>query len=148
MTLPVSTYGIVRASDRAVVFPERVHGELSKVLSFVMNAGNSEVKLAVNLMFVGAQEMAELANAATGSVDGTVPSGLATLDLSKGLTPKEAADRLGCTTRTITKACASGRLHAEKFAGRWYIPSEALDDFRYGNLHGKNKHRPDQPVSE
>jgi excisionase family DNA binding protein len=57
---------------------------------------------------------------ATGSVVGsvTVPDGWVTSDV--------AAERLGITTRAITKAALNGRLRSVKVGRRWWIDPEVL----------------------
>jgi excisionase family DNA binding protein len=45
----------------------------------------------------------------------------------KFLTVPEAARRLNCTTKYIYDMCYSGRLGAEKVAGRWRIPLAKIE---------------------
>jgi acetyl-CoA/propionyl-CoA carboxylase biotin carboxyl carrier protein len=43
------------------------------------------------------------------------------------LSPSQAADRIGSTTRSVQRWIASGRLPARRVGGRWRVASDALD---------------------
>ena len=45
------------------------------------------------------------------------------------LSPREAAERLGTTTRSVQRWIASGRLPARRIGGRWRVASDAIDAF-------------------
>jgi excisionase family DNA binding protein len=45
------------------------------------------------------------------------------------LTPREAAARLGATTRTVQRWIASGALPARRVGGRWRVANDAIDAF-------------------
>src|SRR5262245_54557260 len=45
------------------------------------------------------------------------------------LSPRQAAERLGATTRSVQRWIASGRLPARRCGGRWRVASDAIDAF-------------------
>jgi 3-methylcrotonyl-CoA carboxylase alpha subunit len=45
------------------------------------------------------------------------------------LSPSEAAERIGATTRSVQRWIATGRLPARRVGGRWRVASDALDAF-------------------
>src|SRR5262245_51380913 len=45
------------------------------------------------------------------------------------LSPRQAAERLGATTRSVQRWIASGRLPARRVGGRWRVASDAIDAF-------------------
>src|SRR5262245_50773845 len=45
------------------------------------------------------------------------------------LSPREAAERLGATTRSVQRWIASGQLPARRVGGRWRVASDAIDAF-------------------
>jgi acetyl-CoA/propionyl-CoA carboxylase, biotin carboxylase, biotin carboxyl carrier protein len=49
------------------------------------------------------------------------------------LSPREAARRLGATTRSVQRWIAQGRLPARRVGGRWRVASDALDAFELPN---------------
>ncbi|HEU4672404.1 MAG TPA: biotin carboxylase N-terminal domain-containing protein [Candidatus Limnocylindrales bacterium] len=49
--------------------------------------------------------------------------------MSGELTPREAAARLGATTRTVQRWIATGALPARRVGGRWRVATDALDAF-------------------
>ena len=49
--------------------------------------------------------------------------------MSDDLSPREAADRVGTTTRTVQRWIASGRLPARRIGGRWRVAIDAIDAF-------------------
>src|SRR5436190_15129437 len=49
--------------------------------------------------------------------------------MTRELSPREAASRLGTTTRTIQRWIGAGRLPARRVGGRWRVASDALDAF-------------------
>jgi excisionase family DNA binding protein len=46
------------------------------------------------------------------------------------LTPRQAAGRIGATTRSVQRWIANGQLPARRVGGRWRVASDALDAFR------------------
>lgn len=50
-------------------------------------------------------------------------------ELPNPLRPDEAAAIARCSTRTITRACADGRLKAGTFGGRWNVNRDSLLHF-------------------
>ncbi len=52
--------------------------------------------------------------------------------MSDELTPREAAERIGATTRSVQRWIAQGSLPARRVGGRWRIASDAIDAFRAG----------------
>jgi excisionase family DNA binding protein len=49
--------------------------------------------------------------------------------MSEELSPRQAAERLGATTRSVQRWIASGRLPARRVGGRWRVASDAIDAF-------------------
>jgi len=49
--------------------------------------------------------------------------------MSEELSPRQAAERLGATTRSVQRWLASGRLPARRVGGRWRVASDAIDAF-------------------
>ena len=49
--------------------------------------------------------------------------------MSRDLSPSEAADLLGATTRSVQRWIATGRLPARRVGGRWRVASDAIDAF-------------------
>ena len=47
--------------------------------------------------------------------------------MSEELSPRQAAERLGATTRSVQRWIASGRLPARRVGGRWRVASDAID---------------------
>jgi len=45
------------------------------------------------------------------------------------LTPRQAADRIGATTRSVQRWIALGDLPARRVGGRWRVASDAIDAF-------------------
>src|SRR6478752_2379286 len=45
------------------------------------------------------------------------------------LSPREAADRLGTSPRSVQRWIASGQLPARRVGGRWRVASDAIDAF-------------------
>jgi acetyl-CoA/propionyl-CoA carboxylase biotin carboxyl carrier protein len=50
--------------------------------------------------------------------------------MSDQLTPREAAERIGATTRSVQRWIANGDLPATRVGGRWRVASGAIDAFR------------------
>jgi excisionase family DNA binding protein len=53
--------------------------------------------------------------------------------MSNELTPREAAERIGATTRSVQRWIAQGSLSARRVGGRWRVASDAIDAFRAGS---------------
>jgi excisionase family DNA binding protein len=49
--------------------------------------------------------------------------------MSDELSPRQAAERLGATTRSVQRWIASGQLPARRVGGRWRVASDAIDAF-------------------
>ena len=49
--------------------------------------------------------------------------------MTEELTPSQAAERIGATTRSVQRWIASGRLPARRVGGRWRVASDAIDAF-------------------
>jgi acetyl-CoA/propionyl-CoA carboxylase biotin carboxyl carrier protein len=49
--------------------------------------------------------------------------------MSDELSPRQAAERLGTTTRSVQRWIASGQLPARRVGGRWRVASDAIDAF-------------------
>jgi len=49
--------------------------------------------------------------------------------MSDELSPREAASRIGATTRSVQRWIATGRLPARRVGGRWRVASDAIDAF-------------------
>jgi excisionase family DNA binding protein len=49
--------------------------------------------------------------------------------MSEELSPRQAAERLGATTRSVQRWIATGRLPARRVGGRWRVASDAIDAF-------------------
>ena len=49
--------------------------------------------------------------------------------MSEELSPRQAAERLGATTRSVQRWIVSGRLRARRVGGRWRVASDAIDAF-------------------
>src|SRR6187551_2875461 len=47
--------------------------------------------------------------------------------MSEELSPRQAAARVGATTRSVQRWIASGRLPARRVGGRWRVASDAID---------------------
>jgi acetyl-CoA/propionyl-CoA carboxylase, biotin carboxylase, biotin carboxyl carrier protein len=47
--------------------------------------------------------------------------------MSDELSPRQAAERIGTTTRTVQRWIAAGRLPARRVGGRWRVASDAID---------------------
>ena len=45
------------------------------------------------------------------------------------LSPRQAAERLGATTRSVQRWIAMGQLPARRVGGRWRVPADAIDAF-------------------
>ncbi len=60
-----------------------------------------------------------------------VPPAYATIAtaMSEELNPREAAVRIGATTRSVQRWIASGRLPARRVGGRWRVATDAIDAF-------------------
>ena len=60
------------------------------------------------------------------------------------LSPRQAAARLGATTRSVQRWIASGRLPARRVGGRWRVASDAIDAFGAdaGRTSGPRSHDP------
>src|SRR5450755_290658 len=52
--------------------------------------------------------------------------------MSDELTPRQAAERVGATTRSVQRWIAQGSLPARRVGGRWRVASGAIDAFRSG----------------
>src|SRR5579862_2749858 len=50
--------------------------------------------------------------------------------MSDQLTPREAAERIGATTRSVQRWIARGNLPATRVGGRWRVASDAIDVFK------------------
>lgn len=70
-----------------------------------------------------------------------------TVRTSAPLSAREAADYCGVNERTIRNWLRSGRLSAEKSAGVFRIPLEALEPFRRGRPPSSNGAETDDPRS-
>src|SRR5689334_22272545 len=53
--------------------------------------------------------------------------------MSDELSPREAAERLGATTRSVQRWIATGQLPARRVGGRWRVASGAIDAFVLAN---------------
>jgi excisionase family DNA binding protein len=63
------------------------------------------------------------------------------------LTPRQAAARIGATTRSVQRWIAAGRLPARRVGGRWRVASDALDAFHsHGGPRGEAHARPPAPL--
>ena len=49
--------------------------------------------------------------------------------MSEELSPRQAAERLGATTRSVQRWIATGQLPARRVGGRWRVASDAIDAF-------------------
>jgi excisionase family DNA binding protein len=49
--------------------------------------------------------------------------------MSEELSPRQAAERLGATTRSVQRWIANGQLPARRVGGRWRVASDAIDAF-------------------
>jgi excisionase family DNA binding protein len=52
--------------------------------------------------------------------------------MSDELSPRQVAERLGATTRSVQRWIASGRLPARRVGGRWRVAPDAIDAFAGG----------------
>jgi excisionase family DNA binding protein len=52
------------------------------------------------------------------------------------LSPRQAAERIGATTRTVQRWIADGRLPATRIGGRWRVATDAIDAFSETNKAG------------
>ena len=52
------------------------------------------------------------------------------MSATDGLSPRQVADRLGTSTRTVQRWIASGRLPASRLGGRWRVAFGAFDAFQ------------------
>src|SRR5450755_2694752 len=49
--------------------------------------------------------------------------------MSNELTPRQAAERIGATTRSVQRWIARGDLPARRVGGRWRVASDAIDAY-------------------
>ena len=49
--------------------------------------------------------------------------------MAEELSPRQAAERLGATTRSVQRWIATGQLPARRVGGRWRVASDAIDAF-------------------
>jgi hypothetical protein len=57
------------------------------------------------------------------------------------LTASEVADELDYHVESVRRIIRTGKLQADKKAGVWLVPREALQDYRQ-RIEGKSKHDP------
>ncbi len=62
------------------------------------------------------------------------------------LTPREAAERLGATTRSVQRWIARGELPARRVGGRWRVASDVLDAFGASNGQARAEPGPFAPT--
>ncbi len=60
------------------------------------------------------------------------------------LSPRQAAERMGTTTRSVQRWIASGLLPARRLGGRWRVASDAIDAFN-AVQEGDTRHVADKP---
>jgi acetyl-CoA/propionyl-CoA carboxylase biotin carboxyl carrier protein len=62
--------------------------------------------------------------------------------MTEELSPREAARRIGATTRSVQRWIASGRVPARRVGGRWRVASDAIDAFGDQSAHVADTERP------
>ena len=66
--------------------------------------------------------------------------------MSDELSPREVAERLGASPRSVQRWIASGRLPARRVGGRWRVASDAIDAFMARSASGRTARRPSRPT--
>jgi excisionase family DNA binding protein len=124
-----------RRPDGSVVIPARVVERMLKLLELgVVAARQRGMGGAVNTdMVVVLDALHEAAERPSSAIGTTVP-GSRSLEVSgKLLTAQSAADRIGCSSRAVRKACTEGRLRAVQVGRAWLIEEGELERWRYGD---------------
>lgn len=123
-------------SDGALVVPARVAEEFLRV--FTRGVLYSRAKgIPVNtdmVVVLDALQRAAMAEDAAGSDLGTMVGGPVNVVVADVplVTAGQAAERLGCTARAITKAIGNGTLLGRKVGHQWLIREQDLDTYRFG----------------
>jgi excisionase family DNA binding protein len=123
--------------DGAVVVPARVAGDLMRLLTLGVTEGRRRgIPVNTEMMVVldAIQSAAIAEDSRSGSVVGTMVGDPVSLEMTDEplVTSGQAALRLGCTARAITKAIACGRLLGRKVGNQWLIAEHDLETYRYG----------------
>ena len=56
--------------------------------------------------------------------------------MAEELSPRQAAERIGATTRSVQRWIATGQLPARRVGGRWRVASDAIDAFGVSGVTG------------
>jgi excisionase family DNA binding protein len=122
--------------DGAVVVPARVAEAMIRLLTLGVTEGRLK-GIPVNtdmVVVLDALQRAAMAEDAVGSDLGTMvgdPVSVVVADVPL-VTAGQAAERLGCTARAITKAIENGKLLGRKVGHQWLIREQDFDTYRFG----------------
>lgn len=123
--------------DGSVVVPARVVPALFELVTLGMTMGRS-LGLPVNTYFVVVLDALAVAAEAEKSRDGSFPGtmvgdsvSLKASDESRWTTG-QAAVRLGCSPRAVTKAIQSRKLPGRKVGHQWFITESDLEAYAHG----------------
>lgn len=122
--------------DGAVVVPARVAEEMLVIFTRgVLYSRKNGLPVNTEMVVVlDALQCAANAEDAAGSDLGTMVGGPVSVVLADVplVTAGQAAERLGCTARAITKAIENRKLLGRKVGHQWLIRVQDLDTYRFG----------------
>ena len=120
---------LFRVAPGVVIAPPSVWASMEKLLSQIvrreLSAGRGANVRAL-LQLVDASSEAALGNAPDTVVSPPKPTPTASASVEL-LTPKEAAERRGCSEQYIRTLCRERRIQAHRYGQQWLIPADQID---------------------